>query len=319
MLIDELGPQQKLDDCDTACPGMGLRYGYVGSTEVSKRILDRLSLDPTVVVSFDDEHRDRISGFATYEEYEEWITVDSINDKETKETLRSYDLDILLVMAWQELLDAEALGIPSIGCVGRHLSLLPKRRGRAPVAWALIHGLNKTGVTLFWLDQSVDTGDIISQQPVDVNHEDEAHDLHEKMTDATIDLLSEVIPQFEGGEFPRTPQDDSKATYTHPRRPDMGLIDWEKSAPRLYDFIRAQTDPYPGAFTYHNMDKVTVWHASIRHQTEVRARPGTVLEVLDDQKQRYLVQTGQGTLAVEAENEDGSHPVRKGNVLGSLP
>jgi hypothetical protein len=87
---------------------MGLRYGYVGSTEVSKRILDRLSLDPTVVVSFDDEHRDRIAGFATYEEYEEWITVDSINDKET---LRSYDLDILLVMAWQELLDAEALGI----------------------------------------------------------------------------------------------------------------------------------------------------------------------------------------------------------------
>jgi len=94
MLIDELGPQQKLDDCDTTCPGMGLRYGYIGSTEVSKRILDRLSLDPTVVVSFDDEHRDRISGFATYEEYEEWITVDSIDELvETLNALLGTDLD----------------------------------------------------------------------------------------------------------------------------------------------------------------------------------------------------------------------------------
>lgn len=298
---------------------MGLRYGYVGSTEVSKEILDRLELDPAVVVSFDETHHDRIAGFATYEEYDNWLTVDSINDEETKQQLRSYDLDVILVMAWQELFDEELLDLPRVGCVGRHLSLLPKRRGRAPVAWALIHGLDRTGVTLFWLDEGVDTGDIIEKQAVDIDHNDEAHNLHEKLTDATTGLLREVLPQFDTEEFPRTPQDDSAATYTHPRRPDMGLVDWEKSASRLYDFIRAQTHPYPGAFTYHEMDKITIWHSSIVDRTAIRARPGTVLKVVDENEQRYLVQTGQGILEIDADNEDENHPIKKGNILGSLP
>lgn len=298
---------------------MGLRYGYVGSTDVSKKILDRISLTPEVVVSFDESHRERISGYTTYEEYDDWLRVDSINSEETKEKLRSYDLDILLVMAWQELLEPATLSIPSVGCVGRHLSLLPKRRGRAPVAWALIHGLEQTGVTLFWLDDGVDTGDILTQSVVDIDREDEAHNLHEKLTAATVELVSEVLPTFEEGVFPRTPQDDSEASYTHPRRPDMGLIDWEKSASRLYDFIRAQTHPYPGAFTYHKMDTIRVWHASINHRTKMRGQPGTVLSVLDDEEERYLVQTGQGILEIDVENEDGNHPIRKGNALGSLP
>ncbi|WP_132057806.1 methionyl-tRNA formyltransferase [Halorussus amylolyticus] len=297
---------------------MALKYGYVGSTEVSKAILESSSVNPEVVVSFSDSHRDRISGFATYPEYgDRWIQIDSINDESTKRQLRKYDLDILLVMAWQELLNEEVLSLPEVGCVGRHLSLLPKRRGRAPVAWALIHGLTETGVTLFWLDEGVDSGDIVVQQSVPIDHEDEAHDLHEKMTDTSVALLDDVLPKFEEGTFPRTPQNTDEATYTHPRRPDMGLIDWERSASTIYNFIRGQTRPYPGAFTYHKMDKVTVWHASIDHPTAVRGQVGEILETMTDDE--LLVQTGNGTLQIEAENHDGSYPIEKGNVLGCLP
>lgn len=296
---------------------MGLSFGYLGSTQVSKEILDRISVDPEIVLSFSEEHRDRISGFATYEEYgDRWVQVDTMNGERAKTALQDADIDILLVMAWQELLDPDVLSIPDVGCVGRHLSLLPKRRGRAPVAWALIHGLEETGVTLFWLDEGVDTGDIVAQQTVDIDRSDEAHDLHDKMTDATVDLLGGVIPTFEDGEFPRTPQNHDEATYTHPRRPDMGLIDWEKTATRLYDFIRAQTHPYPGAFTYNAMDKITVWHAAIEHPTATRGQVGAVLERRGDET--FLVQTGEGILEVEVENHDGNHPIEEGDVLGSL-
>lgn len=297
---------------------MSLNYGYVGSTEVSKRILCQIDIDPEIVISFSDAHRDRISGFTTYPEYDDrWTQVESINDDRTQRRLREADLDILFVMGWQELLNTETLGIPSTGCVGRHLSLLPKRRGRAPVAWALIHGLDKTGVTLFWLDEGVDTGDIIDQQSAPIASDDEAHDLHDKLTTATIDLLEDTIPTFESGTFPREPQNHSEATYTHPRRPDMGLIDWEKSAPRLHDFIRAQTHPYPGAFTYHKMDKVTIWHASVDHPTTTRGRPGQVLSRIGENE--LHVQTGSGTLRVEIEHHDQNYPITEGNVLGSLP
>ena len=297
---------------------MSLTYGFIGSTEVSKEILNQIDLDPEIVVSFSEEHRDRISGFVTYPEYEDkWIQVDSINDEEARTALRNCELDIILVMAWQELLDDDTLDIPEKGCVGRHLSLLPKRRGRAPVAWSLLHGLEETGVTLFWLDKGVDTGDIISQQSVQIKHEDEAHDLHDKLTDTTVDLLGNVLGTFESGTFPRTPQDDSKATYTHPRRPDMGLIDWEKSASRLYNFIRAQTHPYPGAFTYHLMDKIIVWHAEIDHRTATRGQPGEILADCGDDT--WLVQAGTGILKIEVENDGGNHPIKVGKSLGCLP
>lgn len=297
---------------------MGLRFGFLGSTQVSKEILEDIQVEPELVISFTDAHRDRISGFARYEEYSErWVQVDSMNGQRAKEVLDESDLDILLVMAWQELLDAEVLSIPEVGCVGRHLSLLPKRRGRAPVAWALIHGLEETGVSLFWLDEGVDTGDIVSQKKVDIDRTDEARDLHEKMTHATVDLLNDVIPSFEAGEFPRESQDDEAATYTHPRRPDMGLIDWGKSSQRLYDFIRGQSEPYPGAFTYNAMDKVIVWHASIVHPTATRGRVGEVLRAVTDDT--YYVQTGEGVVEVETENTGGDHPIEVGDVLGSLP
>lgn len=299
---------------------MTLTYGYLGSTEVSADILDRAPVDPALVVSFDESHRERISGFATYEAYDDvWHTVDSINSERAKGLLREHDLDVLFVMAWQELLDAEALSVPTHGCVGRHLSLLPKRRGRAPVAWTLLHGLDETGVTLFWLDEGVDSGDVVAQRRVPVEREDEANDLHAKLTDATVALLEDVIPRFEDGEFPATPQDESEATYTHPRRPDMGLVDWTHGASRLYDFVRAQTHPYPGAFTYHRMDRVTAWHARIHHRTAVEGRPGEVLALLDDGEYDLRVQCGEGILDVAVENHDGDHPVGKGSVLGCLP
>jgi methionyl-tRNA formyltransferase len=294
---------------------MDLTYAYIGSTRDAKEILERSSLDPELIISFADEKEDKISGFTRYEAYDDrWLQVETINGSHAKEALKSAEPDIVFVVAWQEIIEPEVLEIASEGFVGRHLSLLPKRRGRAPVAWALIHGLDTTGTTLFWLDDGVDGGPIVDQTEVQIDNDDEASDLLDKHATATVTLLDNAKSTFESGEFPRTPQDDSEATYTHPRRPDMGLVDWTNSASRIYDFIRGQTHPYPGAFTYYKMDKVYLWHARVRDRTSISGRPGEVLESLGEST--YRVQAGEGTLEIEVENVHQEHSIETGNVLG---
>lgn len=296
---------------------MNIKYGYVGSTEVSKIILKNSNIDPDIIISYSEKKRDDISGFTTYEEYKDkWFTVDTINGTKAKKIFEENKIDILLVMACQEIIKSEILSLPKIGCIGRHLALLPKRRGRAPVAWALIQGLEKTGVTLFWLDEGIDSGDIISQKEVPIDFEDEASDLHDKLTSATVDLVDELIPKLEYGIFPRKTQDESKATYTHPRRPDMGLIDWNRESHSLYNFIRGQNHPYPGAFTYHKMDKIIVWHSKIYDDDYGNGVPGEVLKVIDDNK--YLVQTGDGVLEITIEKVNDKYNIEKGSKLGCL-
>lgn len=294
---------------------MDLTYAYIGSTKDAKKILQRSSLEPELIISFVDEKEDEISGFVRYEEYDDrWLQVETINSERAKAALEAVEPDIVYVVAWQELIEPEVLELPSRGFVGRHLSLLPKRRGRAPVAWALIHGLDKTGTTLFWLDDGVDSGPIIDQTEVPIDDDDEANDLLNKHTDATVRLLDRTKSTFESGDFPQTPQNDDEATYTHPRRPDMGIVDWTNSASKIYDFIRGQTHPYPGAFTYYKMDKVYLWHAAIRDRTDISGLPGEVLESVADSK--YLVQAGEGILEIDVENVHNEHTIETGSVFG---
>lgn len=293
---------------------MGLTTVFLGAKESAKRVLTRSEIDPNLVVSFAEEHYDTEDG-ATYEKLDDrWFPVESINTDRCKGRLRELDPDVIFAVSWPELLEAEVLSIPTHGCVGRHISLLPKRRGRAPVAWAILQNLEKTGVTLFWLDEGVDTGDIIEQRSFSITYDDDASTVYEKASDTTVELLDHVLELFEAGEFPREPQDESEATFTHPRRPDMGLIDWTNSAQRLYHFIRAQTKPYPGAFTYHRMDKISVWSSKVHHDTATEANPGRILERIGGD--HYRVQTGEGVLDVEVENRDGRHPVEVGSIFG---
>jgi methionyl-tRNA formyltransferase len=290
-------------------------YAYVGSTEDAKDVLDRSRIDPDLIISFSDDKEEEISGFARYEGFgDDWLQVNSINGKKAKGRLSQENPDIVFVMSWQELINPDMLEIANRGFVGRHLSMLPKRRGRAPVAWSLIHGLDSTGTTLFWLDDGVDSGPILAQNKVDIERTDEASDLFDKHADSTVELLNKVSRQFESGEFPRTPQNHSEATYTHPRRPDMGLVDWTQSSSRIYDFVRGQTHPYPGAFTYHNMDKIKIWHSSIINRTSISGQPGEILRHIGQEE--FHIQCGEGVLQIETENLHREHPIKKGSLLG---
>ncbi|MEF8855772.1 MAG: methionyl-tRNA formyltransferase [Haloarculaceae archaeon] len=296
-----------------------LNIGYLGYSDVTKEILDGLSLDPELVISFVDSVEAEYGRGVTYDEYDPWIRVASINSPRAVDALAAHDIDVLLVMGWPELLHEEALSVPTVGSLGRHLSLLPERRGRAPVAWALIHGLDRTGVSLFWLDEGIDSGPIVGQRVVEIDRDDHARDLHEKCTRASIDLLSEeVLPRFYEGGTAGEEQNHEEATYTHPRRPDMGIIDWTDSAVAVHNFVRGQSHPYPGAFTYHEMTKVTAWYSRIEDETVTRAAPGVVLRTGDDPDE-IVVQCGEGTVGLTVEAAEGGEPPGPGDRLGAVP
>ena len=135
--------------------------------------------------------------------------------------------------------------------------------GGVPVPWTIINGETETGVTFFYLVEGIDNGDIIAQQKYSIEPHDNCATVYEKATLASIDILRKYLPLIAVGKAPRIHQDESQATYFPPRKPEDGLIDWIWSAKRIHDFIRAQTHPYPGAFTLLGDKKVIIWDADI--------------------------------------------------------
>jgi len=267
------------------------------------------------VVSWHPNKAGAVSGYADLEGVARQLGIPSIlierniNDSESIASIQARHPDVILVMAWSQLLKADLLKMPSMGIIGRHNALLPQRRGRAPVSWALIHGLAETGVSLFWMDEGVDSGDLVAQRAVQIAPDDYPPQVLQKLNAATIELLKDVVPALAERRCPRIPQDHSRATYTHPRRPDMGLIDWEKSAPRLYNFIRGLSHPYPGAFTYLDLRRLNIWQSWVS-VPQGRGRAGEVLAVGDDSCD---VQTGDGVLRIPRLAEV---QIKKGDRLG---
>ena len=231
--------------------------------------------------------------------------------------VRATSLDLICVMGWRRLIAPEILTVPRLGSVAIHFSLLPEGKGFAPVNWAIIVGKTHTGATLFYLDEGMDTGDIIAQVEVPIAMEDAAKDLNDKLTDASVAMFRDMLPKLAEGAAPRTPQDNARATYYAKRIPDDGKLDWTQPALKVYNQIRALTHPYPGAFCYYGERLMYVWKArfsadnSMWHGTPgqvVRFEPGGSAWVL----------AGGEVLEIEQVQIDGESPVPAGDCLNSL-
>jgi methionyl-tRNA formyltransferase len=222
--------------------------------------------------------------------------------------------DLLLVVGWTRLLGADLLTLPPLGAVGFHASLLPRYRGRAPVNWALINGEPETGNTMFYLDEGVDTGDVIDQRRIPIEDGDDCATLYRKVADAGVDMLGEHLPALKAGTAPRRPQDHRLATVMPRRRPEDGLIDWSRGTRRLHDWVRALTHPYPGAFTCHDGRRLFVWRAAPAGCGPGGEPPGRVLV---DGAGRVRVTTGDGALGLDRVQWDGE-PEQPGSALSGL-
>lgn len=156
--------------------------------------------------------------------------------------------EMIFSFYYRHMIPEELLRIPPKGAYNLHGSLLPAYRGRCPVNWVLVHGEERTGVTLHHMVRKADAGDIVGQRVIPIAPEDTAFTLYGKLCDGAGRLLDEFLPLMKIGSAPRIPQDLSLGSYFGGRRPEDGRIDWSWPAARIYNLIRAVTDPYPGAF-----------------------------------------------------------------------
>ena len=182
---------------------------------------------------------------------------------EYADALRAWSPDLLVAIGWYHMIPRALREIAPRGCIGIHGSLLPRYRGGAPLVWAMIDGESETGVSLFHFADGVDDGDIIGQQAFPIGARETIADLLDKAERASLELLARFVPMIADGSAPRIVQDHHAATTRPQRSPDDGRIDWEWDAARIDRFIRAQTRPYPGAFTEVGDKRVHIWSADV--------------------------------------------------------
>jgi methionyl-tRNA formyltransferase len=275
-----------------------VRTALVGTKQLG---LDALSVlrsysDVASIVTIDDRDDGRTR-------FDDLVAVGArvvASRQEADTAIRGIEADIILVVGWYWIIGSDLLSKTRF--LGIHHSLLPAYRGGSPLVWALIKGEKTVGTTIFELTEGADEGPIWAQERVAV-HDGYIGDVAARCDTAALRLLPGIFrPTAAGIE-----QDHKRATWVPQRRPEHGLIDWSRSAVQIQRWIRAQSRPYPGAFTYSGIQKVTIWRATA--STEPPASPRAVVA-------GGIVACGDGNgLLVE----DSSHELADGTLLSDHP
>lgn len=275
--------------------------------ETGANVVGIYTADKREMVKKSHMHPDYFSEFEDLsKEYD--IPLSKISDVSVPldiESLKQLQPDLIFCIGWPQMIKKELLKIPKLGCVGIHPTLLPERRGGAPINWCLIDGLNKSGVTLLYFDEGTDSGDIISQKEFDITLEDNAKTILSKVTDIAVELIREACVLMTEGRAPRIPQNDSKATYTRRRHQEDGIIDWKQTSLSAYNWIRALSIPFPGAFTYWKGKRIILWESELLrgYKAQFDARPGEILDRLSGRG--MVVATGDYCLLIKMVEVDG--------------
>lgn len=258
-------------------------FGYHNIGYVCLQELLRQGHEVAAVVTHEDDPNEEIwfqsvptlareSGLPTY-------TPEDPNTPEFVELIKGLQPDLLFSFYYRHMLKAPLLAIPSQGCLNLHGSYLPSYRGRCPVNWVLVNGETETGVTLHYMVEKPDAGDIVAQRKVPITFEDTAATLYEKLTIAAQGMFAETLPLLATGTASRIAQDHSQVSYYGGRKPADGHFDWDWPALRIYNLVRAVTHPYPGAFTEFGGRRLLVWECLPVENELLSAPPGTIVRL----------------------------------------
>lgn len=216
-----------------------------------------------------------------------------VRDPECVEELRKYNADVMVVVAFGQILPKEILDMTRWGCINVHASLLPKYRGAAPIQWAIIEGEEVTGVTTMQMDEGLDTGDMIMKTVVPITEDETGESLHDKLAEAGAKLCVETLKAVEDGTAVFEKQGESPTAYAKMLDKKLGNIDWTQSAVRIERLVRG-LNSWPSAYTYWNGKVLKIWKAKAVPGVPGQ-EPGTVTAV---GKNDFTVQTGDGGLQV---------------------
>lgn len=218
-----------------------------------------------------------------------------IREPEAISELQKYDADVMVVVAFGQILPKAILDMTRYGCINVHASLLPKYRGAAPIQWAVIEGEEVSGVTTMQMDEGLDTGDMIQKTEIVLDEKETGGSLHDKLAEAGAALCVETLEKIENGTAEFTRQGESPTAYARTLDKQIGNIDWSRSAIEIERLIRG-LNPWPSAYTMWDGKMMKLWETEVIPE-DSGLEPGTIVRV---DKKAFYVQTGKGELQVLA-------------------
>ncbi|WP_027623409.1 methionyl-tRNA formyltransferase [Clostridium lundense] len=214
--------------------------------------------------------------------------------RENIEELKSMNPDFIIVVAYGQILSKEILDIPKYGCINLHASLLPKYRGAAPINWVIVNGEKVTGNTTMFMDEGLDTGDMLLKSEVQVTDSMTAGELHDILMKQGGELLLNTIKGIVDGTIKRTKQEDEKSCYASMLSKETGRIDWNKDSKQINNLIRG-LNPFPVAFTNYNGEVMKIYEAEVLNEN-TNSKPGSIINV---SKKGIKVATASGVLLIK--------------------
>lgn len=237
-----------------------------------------------------------------------------VRDPEFVEVLKGLEPEIMVVVAFGQILPKSVLDIPKYGCVNVHASLLPRYRGAAPIQWVVIDGEKESGVTTMMMDVGLDTGDMLEKAVVVLEPDETGGSLHDKLSALGAELIVSTLQKIEDGTIVRTPQTDENTCYAKMLNKSMGDIDWTMDAAAIERLIRG-LNPWPSAYTKWTGKTLKIWKAEVL-ENEYDGVPG---EVVYTDKNSLLVKTGKGTLALKELQPEGKKRMEIDAFLRGYP
>ena len=244
-----------------------------------------------------------------------------VKTPEFVEILKEYQPDIMVVVAFGQILSEEILNIPKYGCINVHGSILPQYRGAAPIQWSIINGEEFGGVTTMYMAKGLDSGDMILKAKEKIKPDDTYGSLYDRLSVIGADLLIKTLDLIEKGEVKRIPQNDDEATFAPMIKPELEHINWNGKNTDIVNLIKG-LNPQPVAYTMLNDEKLKIWFAETI-DGDYNGEPGTIVDV---RKRDFVVMTAEGAVAVKEVQAQGGkrmsadaymrgHAIEKGTIL----
>lgn len=278
-----------------------MRIVFIGAVEFSLRTLERLLAMNAEIVGvctlqeskFNADHVD-LSAISEAHGVP-WLYAEDINSAETLNWIQEKSPEVIFCFGWSSLLKQDLLRSAPLGVVGFHPAALPANRGRHPLIWALVLGLEKTASTFFFMDAGADSGDILSQREIIIDAEDHARTLYDKVIKSALDQIEEFVPQLAAGAFQRYKQDQRLANTWRKRGSADGEIDWRMSAYSIHNLVRGLAKPYVGAHFIVDGKVIKVWKTAVVSDAPRNIEPGKVLMQMGS---RPVVKCGQDAICL---------------------
>ena len=263
----------------------------IGAVTTTRRVLETMvevNFPISYVFSLDDAVSENVSDydpvFKTAEKFNvPYKKFKKINDEENVKIIREIDPDYIFVIGLSQLVKDDIIKVAKKGVIGMHPAPLPKYRGRASNIWQHLLGEKKSALSIFFIDDGIDSGDILAQEPFEIADDDYCQDVCDKADEAAVVAMKRVLTQMLDGTLKPVKQNDEEATYTLKRSPEDGQIDWNQSIKDIHLLIRAISRPYPGAFSmYDGKAKIIIYKAEMMENKRYIGFSGQIAEIRED-------------------------------------